>query len=45
MVVESDGTSAQRQLLVRLTEPGQPVPDGFEARPVTLEELALAYLR
>ncbi|HEY1001967.1 MAG TPA: ABC transporter ATP-binding protein [Streptosporangiaceae bacterium] len=44
-VVESDGTSAQRQLLVRLTEPGQPVPDGFEARPVTLEELALAYLR
>ena len=45
MVVEPGGTSAQRQLLVRLTEPGQPVPDGFEARPVTLEELALAYLR
>jgi ABC-2 type transport system ATP-binding protein len=44
-VVEPDGTSAQRQFLVRLKEPGQPVPDGFEARPVTLEELALAYLR
>jgi hypothetical protein len=30
---------------VRLKDHAQPVPEGFEARCVTLEELALAYLR
>lgn len=40
-VVEADETSA----LVRSDVPGEPVPAGFEARTVTLEELALAYLR
>ena len=35
---------AQAHLLVRATE-ADPVPPGFQARPVGLEELALAYLR
>jgi ABC-2 type transport system ATP-binding protein len=37
------GTAAQ--LLVRTTGVAEPVPDGWEAHPVGLEELVLAYLR
>ena len=35
---------AQAHLLVRATA-GDPVPPGWEAHPVGLEELAMAYLR
>ncbi len=38
----SDG---KQQLLVRAAEPTAPLPPGWEERPVTLEELALSYLR
>lgn len=36
---------AQVHLLVRTNGAGDPVPRGWEAHPVSLEELALAYLR
>lgn len=36
---------AQAHVLVRLTAATDPVPPGWEAHPVGLEELALAYLR
>ena len=36
---------AQVHLLVRTNGAGDPVPHGWEAHPVSLEELALAYLR
>jgi ABC-2 type transport system ATP-binding protein len=36
---------AQAQLLCRTRGPQQEVPAGFQAQPVTLEELVLAYLR
>lgn len=36
---------AQAHLLVRTTGPADPVPPGFTAHPVPLEELVLAYLR
>lgn len=43
-VVHVQRAGAQAQLLVRATA-GDPVPPGWEAYPVGLEELALAYLR
>jgi ABC-2 type transport system ATP-binding protein len=44
-VVHASGAAAQVRLLVRYDGPSSPVPPGWEARPVTLEELTLAYLR
>jgi ABC-2 type transport system ATP-binding protein len=43
-VVHASGTASQVQLLVR-HDASKPVPPGWEARSVTLEELTLAYLR
>jgi ABC-2 type transport system ATP-binding protein len=43
-VVHARRAAAQAHLLVRATA-GDPVPPGWEAHPVGLEELALAYLR
>ncbi|HEV3289269.1 MAG TPA: ATP-binding cassette domain-containing protein, partial [Streptosporangiaceae bacterium] len=43
-VVHAGRAGAQAHLLVRATAT-DPVPPGWEARPVGLEELALAYLR
>ncbi len=43
-VVHARRGAAQAHLLVRATA-GDPVPPGWEAHPVGLEELALAYLR
>jgi len=43
-VVHARGVEAQAHLLVRAAV-GDPVPPGFQAHPVGLEELALAYLR
>src|SRR5690348_4526611 len=43
-VVQARRAGAQAHLLVRAPA-GDPVPPGWEARPVGLEELALAYLR
>jgi ABC-2 type transport system ATP-binding protein len=43
-VVNVRRTQAQAHLLVRATAE-DPVPPGWEAHPVGLEELALAYLR
>jgi ABC-2 type transport system ATP-binding protein len=43
-VVHASRTASQVQLLVRY-DASNPVPSGWEARPVTLEELTLAYLR
>jgi ABC-2 type transport system ATP-binding protein len=43
-VVHVGRAGAQAHLLVRATA-ADPVPPGFQARPVGLEELALAYLR
>ena len=43
-VVHASSTASQVQLLVR-TDPSNPVPSGWEACSVTLEELTLAYLR
>ena len=36
---------AQAHLLVRTGAPDEPVSPGWEAHPVSLEELVLAYLR
>ena len=44
-VIESTTMGAQTHQLVRLTSPEAPLPPDCEARPVGLEELALAYLR
>ena len=44
-VVESRTTGVQTQLLVRVPAGSVPVPAAWEARPVGVEELALAYLR
>ncbi|MGH3497321.1 MAG: ABC transporter ATP-binding protein [Nocardioidaceae bacterium] len=44
-VVECHAAGSQQHLLVRLDAPIDPVPDGWEARAVGVEELALAYLR
>jgi ABC-2 type transport system ATP-binding protein len=43
-VVHASSTASQVQLLVRY-DASSPVPPGWEARSVTLEELTLAYLR
>jgi len=43
-VVHARRAEAQAHLLVRAT-PDDPVPPGWEAHPVSLEELTLAYLR
>jgi ABC-2 type transport system ATP-binding protein len=44
-VVQDKRAAAQAHLLVRTADPGDPVPPGWEAHPVTVEELVLAYLR
>jgi ABC-2 type transport system ATP-binding protein len=44
-VLESTVAGSQQHLLVRLHAPTDLVPDGWEARTVGVEELALAYLR
>jgi ABC-2 type transport system ATP-binding protein len=44
-VSRSRNGEAQAHLLTRTSGPGEPVPPGWEAHPVTLEELVLAYLR
>jgi ABC-2 type transport system ATP-binding protein len=44
-VVDARRGGAQAHLLVRTSGPGGRVPHGWEAHPVSLEELALAYLR
>jgi ABC-2 type transport system ATP-binding protein len=44
-VVQAASAGAQVHLLVRSDSAAWPVPPGWEAHPVTLEELTLAYLR
>jgi ABC-2 type transport system ATP-binding protein len=44
-VVHERRAEAQAHLLVRTADPTEPVPPGWEAHPVSLEELVLAYLR
>jgi ABC-2 type transport system ATP-binding protein len=44
-VVRIRRAEAQAHLLVRASGPADPVPPGWEAHPVSLEELVLAYLR
>jgi ABC-2 type transport system ATP-binding protein len=44
-VVEVRRAAAQAHMLVRISGPAEPVPPGWEAHPVGLEELILAYLR
>ena len=44
-VVHERRAEAQAHLLVRASGPADPVPPGWEAHPVSLEELVLAYLR
>jgi ABC-2 type transport system ATP-binding protein len=44
-VVHARGGEAQAHLLVRTSGTADPVPPGWDAHPVSLEELALAYLR
>jgi ABC-2 type transport system ATP-binding protein len=44
-VVHERRGEAQAHLLVRIADPSDPVPPGWEAHPVGLEELVLAYLR
>jgi ABC-2 type transport system ATP-binding protein len=44
-VVHASRAQAQAHLLVRTSGPAEPVPPGWQARPVGLEELVLAYLR
>jgi ABC-2 type transport system ATP-binding protein len=44
-VVHASRAAAQAHLLVRGNGTSDPVPPGWEAHSVTLEELALAYLR
>ena len=44
-VVHERRAEAQTHLLVRTADPTDPVPPGWEAHPVGLEELVLAYLR
>jgi ABC-2 type transport system ATP-binding protein len=44
-VIESRNAGPLRVLLVQLDDPMTPIPDRWEARPVGVEELALAYLR
>jgi ABC-2 type transport system ATP-binding protein len=44
-VVHTERAGAQAHLLVRSTRPDNPVPPGWEAHQVSLEELVLTYLR
>jgi ABC-2 type transport system ATP-binding protein len=44
-VLDSTFAGSQQHLLVRLHAPTDLVPEGWEARPIGVEELALAYLR
>jgi ABC-2 type transport system ATP-binding protein len=44
-VVHARRAEAQAHLLVRTSAAAEPVPPGWEAHPVSLEELVLAYLR
>jgi len=44
-VVHALHSKAQTHLLVRTDGSASPVPPGWKARPISLEELALAYLR
>jgi ABC-2 type transport system ATP-binding protein len=44
-VVHERRAEAQAHLLVRTSGPADPVPPGWEAHPVGLEELVLSYLR
>ena len=44
-VVHTRRGEAQTHLLVRTNRADEPMPNGWEAHPVNLEELALAYLR
>jgi ABC-2 type transport system ATP-binding protein len=44
-VVHAKRAEAQAHLLVRTGGPADPVPPGWEAHPVSLEELVLGYLR
>jgi ABC-2 type transport system ATP-binding protein len=44
-VVHARRAEAQAHLLVRTSGPADPVPPGWEAHPVSVEELVLAYLR
>jgi ABC-2 type transport system ATP-binding protein len=44
-VVHARRAEAQAHLLVRTSGPADPVPPGWEAHPVGVEELVLAYLR
>jgi ABC-2 type transport system ATP-binding protein len=44
-VIESNMVGSQTHQLIRLTSPDAALPPDCEARPVGLEELALAYLR
>ena len=44
-VVHARRGGAQAHLLARIGGPAGPVPPGWEAHPVSLEELTLAYLR
>lgn len=44
-VVHASKAASKVRLLVRYDGTANPVPPGWEARPVTLEELTLAYLR
>ena len=44
-VVQETRAAAQAHLLVRTSEAADPVPPGWEAHTITLEELVMAYLR
>jgi ABC-2 type transport system ATP-binding protein len=44
-VVHASSAASQAHLLVRCDSARDPVPPGWEAHPLTLEELTLAYLR
>jgi ABC-2 type transport system ATP-binding protein len=44
-VVHASRAASQAHVLVRCDGPSDPVPPGWEARSVTLEDLTLAYLR
>jgi ABC-2 type transport system ATP-binding protein len=44
-VLQHRQAGAQAHLLIRTTNPAESVPAGWEQRPVTLQELVLAYLR
>jgi ABC-2 type transport system ATP-binding protein len=44
-VIQARRSEVRAHLLVRTTETTDPVPPGWEAHPVTLQELVMAYLR